>query len=217
MVCFVAQDQFPYHRRESLNLKYDICIDENIKEVHTKAISNFYPKPTASPDENMILYPFWSTWAQYKTNVNQTIVLDYARRIVSEGFQNNSHIEIDDHWESCYGERQFDTTKFPDPKGIHQIPCPGNRNLFYNLQFFQKWFKSWIPWISKSPSGLILLSIMVTFKSFVSLLGVDRERDWFVLKTTLKVINFLKSDNYTSLFLFRLKYIVISKHLHGKC
>ncbi|CAG7726820.1 unnamed protein product, partial [Allacma fusca] len=51
-------------------------------------------------------------------DVNQTLVQQMADRLVTEGFQNSSHVEIDDNWESCYGEADFNLIKFPSPKGL---------------------------------------------------------------------------------------------------
>ena len=118
-VCFVAKYGFPYHKQEELQLRYTVCTGENIKTVHQKSLqNNLIEKPTGLPDEIMLLRPFWSTWAQYKEAVNQSIVLDFARRIQTEGFELSSHIEIDDDWESCYGDATFNTNKFPDVKGL---------------------------------------------------------------------------------------------------
>ena len=105
---------------KKFSLKYDLCVgsaDETFKDVHQRAITKYYAKPRGIPDERMLLQPFWSTWAEYKTEVNQTIVLDLANRIIEEGFANSSHVEIDDNWETCYGEAEFDLNKFPDPAG----------------------------------------------------------------------------------------------------
>ena len=119
-VCFVAKYDFPYHQQDELNLRYDVCTGENVKTIHQKSLAdNFLEKPTGLPDELMLLRPFWSTWAQYKADVNQTIVLDFARKIQSEGFELSSHVEIDDNWETCYGEAVFDPAKFPDVKGMN--------------------------------------------------------------------------------------------------
>lgn len=40
-----------------------------------------------------------STWARYKTLVNQARVLSFAEQIRQYGF-NDSQLEIDDRWES---------------------------------------------------------------------------------------------------------------------
>lgn len=117
-VCFTARDTMPFSKRAPLTLKYDWCTGADVKEVHQFVRNQFFDKPTGIPDEEMLIRPLWSTWAEYKTNVNQSIVLDYAKRVISEGFVHSSHIEIDDHWEPCYGEEVFDTQKFPDPKAM---------------------------------------------------------------------------------------------------
>lgn len=57
-------------------------------------MNKFYKKPIALADETMLTRPLWSTWAQYKADINQTTVLEFARRVVSEGFQLSSHIEV---------------------------------------------------------------------------------------------------------------------------
>ena len=109
---------------EQIRLKYDLCVPqagENMKDVHLRALRRYYNTPSALPDVDMLKYPFWSTWAQYKTEINQTLVLEMARRMLQEGYTINSHIEIDDNWESCYGQAEFDPQKFPDPAGDHDV------------------------------------------------------------------------------------------------
>ena len=44
----------------------------------------------------------------------------FAGNITTNGF-NNSQLEIDDKWETCYGDFTFDRVKFPDPKGMNDI------------------------------------------------------------------------------------------------
>ena len=115
--------------------------EETFKDVHQRAISKYYAKPSGIPDERMLLQPFWSTWAEYKTAVNQTIVLDLANRLIEEGFANSSHVEIDDKWETCYGEAEFDTTKFPDPAGNRIVTSwymLRNPFTFTYISFFPK-------------------------------------------------------------------------------
>ena len=109
----------------SFRLKYDLCVGndgETFKDVHQRAQAKFYKTPIAIPDERMLIEPIWSTWALYKNEVNQSTVLDLADRLIREGFRNNSHIEIDDNWETCYGEHAFGS-KFPDPSGRFTLLC----------------------------------------------------------------------------------------------
>ena len=43
----------------------------------------------------MMKSPIWSTWARYKVNINESVILTYADEILSHGFS-NSQLEIDD-------------------------------------------------------------------------------------------------------------------------
>ncbi|CAL8070655.1 unnamed protein product [Orchesella dallaii] len=117
-LCLSAKDDHPYTIRSPLTLKYSYCVGSNILETHKKIQTKFFRTPTSIPDERMLVRPLWSTWAQYHSSVNQSIVLDFARRVVSEGFTMSSHIEIDDKWEACYGDETFDPAKFPDAKAM---------------------------------------------------------------------------------------------------
>lgn len=55
-------------------------------------------------------------------------MLDYARKVISEGFTNSTHVELDDDWESCYGQEEFSSVKFPNPKEmIDEIHAMGMR------------------------------------------------------------------------------------------
>ena len=77
----------------------------------------FFPNTRDIPDERMFTNPLWSTWAMYKKDINETVVLDYAKKITEYGFS-NSQIEIDDKWTPSYGSWDFDRKKFPDPKRL---------------------------------------------------------------------------------------------------
>lgn len=96
-------------------LSYTICVADDIKTVWLTMFKEFYHPPTAIPDEVMLMYPVWSTWARYKVNVNEKKVLQYADEIKKFGFT-NSQIEIDDMYTTHYGEFNFDTKKFPNAK-----------------------------------------------------------------------------------------------------
>lgn len=54
-----------------------------------------YQRPQGLPDLRMVKSPIWSTWARYKIDINQSIVLQYADEILDNGFS-NSQLEIDD-------------------------------------------------------------------------------------------------------------------------
>ena len=116
---FISQYQYPYAKEEqkALFLNYSIIHGENIKSTHENVVGRFFPKPRDIPDERMFTHPIWSTWAMYKKDINETVVLDYAKKITEYGFS-NSQIEIDDKWTPSYGLWDFDRKKFPDPKRL---------------------------------------------------------------------------------------------------
>lgn len=78
-------------------------------------IENYLGWPTKRPDARMMKQPIFTTWSYFFKDINQSMVLDYARGIASNGYQ-ISQLEIDDKWELFYGDLEFDRSKFPNPK-----------------------------------------------------------------------------------------------------
>ncbi|XP_059486374.1 myogenesis-regulating glycosidase-like [Neocloeon triangulifer] len=136
-MCFTSSFEPPYYKSADEEEKLDlvVCAAEDTPMVH-KAVANvFLGKPEAPLDENMIRVPIWSTWAKYKANISQLSVVDYAMQIVENGFP-ASQIEIDDKWETCYGEARFDNESFPDPKEmVNQIHDLGFRVTLWTHPF----------------------------------------------------------------------------------
>lgn len=95
-------------------MKLHMCKTDNILETHKVMSNKFIMKPKGQPDHRMIRSPIWSTWAKYKTDINQEKVLEYAKDIVKHGFS-NSQIEIDDMFSTHYGDFDFESKKFPNP------------------------------------------------------------------------------------------------------
>ena len=117
-ICFVAKyERYPFlNRKKNMPLlKYHICKGENVKTIHEYMSGRFFNRPTNIPDERLFTYPIWSTWAQYHKDINQSIVLDFADKILFHNFS-HSQIEIDDDWTPAYGDMDFNTDKFPDAK-----------------------------------------------------------------------------------------------------
>ncbi|XP_071509210.1 myogenesis-regulating glycosidase-like [Diadema antillarum] len=117
LICFKAdytETYYPKPASNSVPLDYTICSAENIRVVHDYMTARYVSKPEGLPDVRMMRSPIWSTWARYKTTVNQSIVLNFADEILANGF-NNSQIEIDDgyNWPN-YGDYEFNESKFPN-------------------------------------------------------------------------------------------------------
>lgn len=118
-LCFVAKFADPYITELEIKLRYSVCALPSPQEAHYHALTTTLTgkHPRSVPDERMIRDPVWSTWARYKRDVNDSIVMTFAQEILDNGFA-NSQIEIDDLWETCYGELTFDLTRFPDPADL---------------------------------------------------------------------------------------------------
>ncbi|XP_015190744.1 PREDICTED: uncharacterized family 31 glucosidase KIAA1161 isoform X1 [Polistes dominula] len=111
-LCLVAKNKGPYRHRESITLNYEIGVFNNPRIAHEYVVKNHFGKPMGRPNKRMVQHPIWSTWARYKVNVSEYVIDDFAYEIINHGF-NNSQLEIDDNWETCYGSAEFDRSKFP--------------------------------------------------------------------------------------------------------
>lgn len=112
-LCLHSKIAAPYRWQNvvSSNLKFYYCKGDNIKQTHLSATQAFFGLPSGPPDARMVQYPIWSTWNRFGRGVNESLVYEFAMDIAHYDF-NHSHIEIDDSWETCYGELKFGG-KFP--------------------------------------------------------------------------------------------------------
>lgn len=115
-MCLEANKTLPYDIYDhTYSFVYQIGAAKDAKDAHMAAIRNILGKPSGHPAEAMVKYPIWSTWARYKRDIDQHVVLEFANEIVKNGWP-NSQFELDDDWETCYGALKFNTTKFPNIK-----------------------------------------------------------------------------------------------------
>jgi alpha-glucosidase (family GH31 glycosyl hydrolase) len=61
--------------------------------------------------------PLWNTWAQFYTHVTQQGLLAYAAGLRADGLDGHA-LQLDDRWESAYGDLAFDRRTFPDPRAM---------------------------------------------------------------------------------------------------
>lgn len=118
-LCLIAKNKAPYRHRNIIELNYQLGVFLNPKDAHQHMVNTYLGKPMGHPNERMIRHPIWSTWARYKTNVTDKVVESYTDEIIANKF-NNSQIEIDDNWETCYGSAVFDPVKFPNVTALMQ-------------------------------------------------------------------------------------------------
>ncbi|MFI2640068.1 glycoside hydrolase family 31 protein [Streptomyces sp. NPDC018610] len=80
--------------------------------------------------------PVWNSWAQFYTHVDQAKLLDYAQDLHDAGITGHA-LQLDDKWESNYGNMTFDARAYPDPKAMS--------DRIHGLGFdFGLWVTLWI-------------------------------------------------------------------------
>jgi hypothetical protein len=138
-LCFSAYAGLPYQSRvATTKFIYHIGIGKNARDSHMYAVKNLLGHPKSYPDERMVQYPIWSTWALYKAEIDDKVVREFADLIVNNGF-NNSQLEIDDDWEDCYGALTFRKNKFPNIKQLtNDLKAKGFRVTLWIHPFINK-------------------------------------------------------------------------------
>ncbi|MCS6872667.1 MAG: glycoside hydrolase family 31 protein [Anaerolineae bacterium] len=97
-------------------LNYLILVGDHVRAA-CQALINALGKPERTPPEAYLRQPIWTTWARYKTAINQDVVLRFAEEIRAHGFAGGT-FGIDDKWQRAYGDNALDPERFPDPKGM---------------------------------------------------------------------------------------------------
>ncbi|XP_046966921.1 myogenesis-regulating glycosidase-like [Vanessa cardui] len=142
--CFIAQVKPPYSSKRTQNyLIYTIGIFENARQAHEYAVYKILKKPSGYPNERMVTYPIWSTWARYKRDINHDVVLQFADEIVGRGFP-NCQLEIDDLWEICYGSLTIDVNRFPNmTETVNSLKSKGFGVTVWAHPFMNKGCEPW--------------------------------------------------------------------------
>lgn len=143
-LCFIGQKKLPYYTYDtSFSFDYYIGIGRDPRQVHMEAVKRFLGKPRGHPDERMVKYPVWSTWARYKADINEETVQEFADDVVKYGFK-NSQVEIDDDWEVCYGALTFRESKFPKIKELTtKLKAAGFKVTLWVHPFINKGCEPW--------------------------------------------------------------------------
>ncbi|CAI7922269.1 unnamed protein product, partial [Closterium sp. NIES-53] len=104
---------------QRLSLQFALCATANVKQAAEAALETL-PRPANPPPREMVDAPIWTTWARYHANVTQAKVEQFAHEIVGRGLS-RSVMEIDDKWQTKYGDFDFDPVKFPNPKAMVEM------------------------------------------------------------------------------------------------
>ncbi len=118
----------------ALDLKFSFS--ENAVTTYHNLVKHF-GHPAETPPENLFTKPTWTTWARYKTAINEEVVLQFADEIIQHGYPYHV-LEIDDRWQVHYGDLGFDPVRFPDPKRmIDQLHAKGFKVTAWVIPFLQ--------------------------------------------------------------------------------
>jgi myogenesis-regulating glycosidase len=98
------------------NLTYEILVADDLPAAYHRLIARL-GHPATIPPADLFTRPTWTTWARYKTEVSQSVVLRFAQEIIDHRYPYHV-MEIDDRWQIFYGDLGFDPARFPDPKGM---------------------------------------------------------------------------------------------------
>ncbi|GJQ75090.1 hypothetical protein Trydic_g9703 [Trypoxylus dichotomus] len=186
-ICFVAKVEDPYVDRSRVLLNYTISARDNARDAHLHAVQHFLGKPTGHPAYKMIERPVWSTWARYKREINDSLLVAFAREIVDNGFA-DGQFEIDDYWETCYGSLTFRDPEFSSINNtVQTIKDMGFRvtlwaHPFINVDCTYTDIAIRNNFLAKSRNGSLLTSWWNSGEDEAQLLDFTNAeaREWFV-------------------------------------
>lgn len=146
----ISQDLIPFKQRPFLDLKregdgwitlvgddlsFEVFLQDNILESY-RALRQTYATSDQTPPLELMEAPIWTTWARYKDQIDQETVLRFGREIRDHDFPYHV-MEIDDRWQSAYGDLEFDPERFPDPKSmISRLKEMGFKVTLWVMPFF---------------------------------------------------------------------------------
>lgn len=116
-------------------LSFTITVDNHIVESFHSLVEDT-GIPSETPPLEMMGAPIWTTWARYKDRIDQDTVLDFALQIKNNRYPYHV-LEIDDRWQTQYGDLEFDPERFPDPKKmIKELNQMGFKVTVWVIPFF---------------------------------------------------------------------------------
>lgn len=117
------------------DLEFDITVEDNILESYRSYVrEEGLPKKT--PPLELMGAPIWTTWARYKDRIDQETVIQFARDIIANEYPYHV-LEIDDRWQTHYGDLEFDPSRFSNPREmIQELHEMGFKVTVWVIPFF---------------------------------------------------------------------------------
>jgi alpha-glucosidase (family GH31 glycosyl hydrolase) len=140
---------------DELNLKFSFS--ENAVTAYQNLVKHF-GHPAEIPPEELFTKPTWTTWARYKTAINQDVVLKFADEIIAHQYPYGV-MEIDDRWQVYYGDLEFDPQRFPNPKQmVSELHAKGFKVTTWVIPFLDEDSNAFAEgaknnWLVRQPDG----------------------------------------------------------------
>ncbi|MCU1406572.1 MAG: putative glycoside hydrolase [Glaciihabitans sp.] len=90
---------------------------ETLRDAFQLASARYFPASGATPARELFTGPQYNTWIEAPYAPTQEAVIAYARRLLDAGLPPGV-LMIDDNWAPDYGDWQFDSRRFPDPRAM---------------------------------------------------------------------------------------------------
>ncbi|NMF33665.1 glycoside hydrolase [Flammeovirga yaeyamensis] len=90
---------------------------DDLNSVYQYVSQRFFPSNGSIPDEILFTHPQYNTWIELTYHQNEKDILKYAQSIIDNGYPPGV-LMIDDNWQEDYGNWNFSSRRFKDPKGL---------------------------------------------------------------------------------------------------
>ncbi len=97
-------------------LRYRLLVGDDAVEAW-RACLRHLGHPPSVPPEALWRAPIWTTWARFKMFITQERIIEFADEIIAHGYPHGV-MEVDDKWQTCYGDLVFDPARFPAPRAM---------------------------------------------------------------------------------------------------
>jgi alpha-glucosidase (family GH31 glycosyl hydrolase) len=101
-------------RLSGRGLRYRILAGESALEAW-QLCQPHLAHPAAIPPDRLWHAPIWTSWARYKMFIDQERIVEFADEIIAHNYPHGV-MEIDDKWQTHYGDLAFDPARFADPR-----------------------------------------------------------------------------------------------------
>ncbi len=108
---------------------------KTLAEAYMKASVNYFPPTGSLPDALFFTMPQYNTWIELMYNQTQADIMKYARSIKENAFPEGI-LMIDDNWQKYYGNFEFKSDRFPNPKNmVEQLHTMGFKIMLWICPF----------------------------------------------------------------------------------